>query len=49
MHTYKYMMNFDVSVESDEQAKKIVEVMENAVKLEVPIRLTTSMVKIGGQ
>ena len=25
-----------VSVESDEQAKKIVEVMENAVKLEVP-------------
>ena len=25
-----------VSVESDKQAKKIVEVMENAVKLEVP-------------
>ena len=26
----------DISVESDEQAKKIIEIMENAVSLEVP-------------
>ena len=26
----------DISVESPEQAKKIVEIMENAVKLEIP-------------
>ena len=26
----------DISVESDNQAKKIIEIMENAVKLEIP-------------
>ena len=29
----------DISVESDEKAKKIIEIMKNAVKLEVPNKI----------
>ena len=39
----------DISVESDEQAKKVIEIMENAVNLEVPNKVDYESGKTWGE